>query len=149
MSTLKIEKKNSWLTTAPPTAKNRLTQKEPNVTEMEQPLLLLQDMVKGKQLHANMLVSLKTEPVTLFPSLLNDVPSFVSHEWLSVMYQSYLVWRYTYSYIKTHNSIENNINATCWWLDSSAVNLQIKTFLFTYYWIEKLYLHTVLVFHIL
>lgn len=73
----KIEK-NSWLTTAPPTAKNRLTQKEPNVTEMEQPLLLLQDMVKGKQLHTNMLVSLKTEPVTLFPSLLNDVSSFVS-----------------------------------------------------------------------
>ena len=45
---------------------------------MEQPLLLLQDMVQGKQLHTNMLVSLKTEPVTLFPSLLNDVPSFAS-----------------------------------------------------------------------
>ena len=32
---------------------------------MEQPLLLLQDVVKGKQLHTNMLVSLKPEPVTL------------------------------------------------------------------------------------
>ena len=32
---------------------------------MKQPLLLLKEMVKGKQLHTNMLVSLKTEPVTI------------------------------------------------------------------------------------
>lgn len=69
-------------------------------------------------------------------SVMNDYQSCISH------ISSLKI--YIFIYIKTRNSKENNINVTCWWLDSSAVNLQIKhfylhitglkNFIFTLFW---------------